>query len=80
MVEEWIMNWFEKNGSVQREKCILNENYLEQGYIDSFGFIALIGECEENFSISFSDDDFSNERMFTIQGLIECIQNRIETM
>lgn len=75
-VKEWIVKWFEENGNVSMEELKQNadKNYVEEGFVDSFGFITLIGACEEEFSIRFSDQDFEGEEIFTIQGLAELIE------
>lgn len=79
MVKEWIVEWFLNNSTVKNEdmNSFLEKNYLEEGLIDSFGFLGLIGSCEEEFSISFSDDDFSNDAIFTMEGLIKIINDKI---
>lgn len=76
MEENFVVNWFVQRGALTQEEAdeSMHVNYLEQGWIDSFGFLELIESCEQNFNIVFSDDDFSNEEIFTISGLIETIE------
>lgn len=78
MIETWVMEWFVKNGNMTREKLEENidENYLEQGVIDSFGFIALLSECEQKFSISFTKDEFLSDEFLTIRGIIQAIEKK----
>lgn len=76
MVREFIYGWFAEKAGVSADE-IGNEpdvNYFEQGLIDSFAFLELIGTCEEKFGMSFSDDDFQDEAIFTISGLIAIIE------
>ena len=49
---------------------------MEAGVIDSIGFLDLISACEEKLGIAFSDDDFSNDKIFTIAGLIDIITEK----
>lgn len=78
MIREWIIEWFINNSAVQKEdiNLYMDKNYLEVELIDSFGFLALIGACEEKFAISFTEEDFSNDSIFTIEGLIKIISDK----
>ena len=72
---EWLVKWFKNNGEF---KCVdiedhLNENYFEMEYIDSFLFIQLISDIEQEFEIEFRNDQFQDRRFATIDGLADCI-------
>ena len=78
MKKEFVIDWFSENSTMSRKE-IENDtsiNYLEQGLIDSFAFLELISTCEEKFKIEFSDDDFQNDDIFTIEGLIRIIEKK----
>lgn len=78
MIKEWISEWFVNNGvSLSDVENNMGSNYLEVGFLDSLGFLGLISDCEDHFSMVFSDDDFSNDLMFTINGLSEIISNKV---
>lgn len=78
MKKDFIIGWFAENSTLSREELEkdLTINYLESGVIDSFGFLDLISACEEKLGITFSDDDFSDDRIFTIVGLIDIITEK----
>lgn len=80
MVQEWVINWFEKKAKKSRDEILenLNAGYLEEAYIDSMEFIELIGEVEDHFGIQFSDDDFLDEKILTISGLINKIESEMQ--
>ncbi len=80
MVKDWLLEWFEKNGRIKKEELNLADNYIDMEYIDSFGFISLLSECEEHFNISFSDNDFADEKILTIDGMIQDITNKLENI
>lgn len=76
----WLINWFEKN-SLTTEinmKNSLEENYFENGWIDSLKFIELITQIEEKFGIQFSNDEFQDRKFSTIDGLIKIIEKKNE--
>ena len=76
-MKEFVINWFANNGAISKEE-LENDytiNYLEQGIIDSFAFLDLIAACEHEFGIKFRNDDFMNDDIFTISGLIDILNS-----
>ncbi|HIQ89862.1 TPA: acyl carrier protein [Candidatus Galligastranaerophilus faecipullorum] len=76
MIKDWIINWLEKNSNVTKEiiKKNLNENYFNQGWVDSFTFINFISDLEEHFQITFTNSEFQDKNFSTINGLTEIIK------
>lgn len=79
MNENLIYEWFKKRG-IEMEVIVENKdaNYLELGFVDSLGFLELITLCEEKFGISFTDDDFTDNAIFSIAGLINIVNRKID--
>ena len=74
----WLIRWFEKN-SLSNEinvKDSVNQNYFENGWIDSLKFIDLVTQIEEEFSIRFSNDEFQDRKFSTIEGLAKIIEEK----
>ena len=74
----WLIRWFEKN-SLSNEinvKDNVNQNYFENGWIDSLKFIDLVTQIEEEFSIRFSNDEFQDRKFSTIEGLARIIEGK----
>lgn len=78
MKKEFIINWFSGNSTMSRKEIENNMsiNYFEEGLVDSFTFMELITACEENFDIQFSNEDFQNDDIFTIQGLVQILEKK----
>ena len=78
-VRKWIINWFVKNGNMNSEEVEskFDCNYIETGMIDSFGFIQLVADIEEQLEITLTDDDFGNDKIFVISDLVQIIQDRM---
>ena len=74
-IREWLIDWFETNGMVSRETLLANmsSNYFNEGFIDSFTFISLIGDLEEEYDIEFDNEQFLDRDFATINGLAEII-------
>ena len=79
MIKDWIIDWFCEKG-IRRDELEKggDKNYLENGFIDSLGFLDLISACEEKFGILFSDADFEDMRIFCIDGLAAAIQCKVQ--
>lgn len=78
--KEWLISWFENNANVDRETLEqnLDVNYLDAGYIDSFVFISLIGDIEDEFEIDFDNEQFIDRNFATINGLVEILDEMVE--
>ena len=77
-VENWLFDWFEKNTSAKKDEISknLDENYFDNGWLDSLKFIELINDVEQEFEILFSNDEFQNRKFATINGLREIITGK----
>ena len=76
MVQEWIIQTL-SNRATNQVILEVHDNYLEKGVIDSFGLMEFIEEIEQNFSIQFSNSEFSDRRFVTISGLTEIITSKM---
>lgn len=66
----WVINWFAAHGAAEVEiKEHLDENFFDLGYIDSFAFISLMADIEDEFGVSFDNDRFQDRAFSTIHGL-----------
>ncbi|MHA7733142.1 acyl carrier protein [Nitrosopumilus sp. S6] len=79
-VNEWLIEWFERNSDLTRDEIQKNmfEDYLAKGWIDSFKFVTFVTEIEEEFKITFSTDEFQDRTFATLEGVNKIIEARIE--
>ena len=76
-VEEYILNYIQKNYTVPVDTDIYSLNYVEQGYVDSLGFIKFIVELEEEFGFEFSDDELGMPDVKVVGELIKLVREKI---
>jgi len=79
-IKNWIICWFVDNTDLARkevEKGCLN-NYFEEGWIDSFGFISFMGDMEKEYGIYFSNNEFQDRGFATIEGLTDIVKKKID--
>lgn len=79
-IREWVLTWFEENASVERAvlEANLDENYFNAGYIDSFVFISLIADIEDEFEVEFDNDQFADRSFATVNGLVDILDGMVE--
>ncbi|SHM79712.1 Phosphopantetheine attachment site [Anaerosporobacter mobilis DSM 15930] len=79
-VKKWIVDWFCKNTDANEKELEknINENYFNLNYIDSFQFIQLISDIEDELQVEFDNTQFEDRNFATIQGLIDAIKNSVE--
>ena len=77
-IKSWFFDWFEKNTLAKKDEISknLDENYFDNGWLDSFKFIELINDVEQEFQILFSNDEFQNRKFSSINGLTEIIKRK----
>ncbi len=73
---ECIVEWMNKNLGISKESLIKgsDDNMLTSGLVDSFGFLKLINYCEEEMGVCFTETDFASDSIFTLKGIVECIE------
>lgn len=72
-VVEWLVEWFAQHGRLKRRVDSTVENFLEKGWLDSFGIIELLTDVESQFGVRFNEDYFLDPRFPTVDGLAEII-------
>lgn len=79
-VEKWLVNWLTVNGGndgAEIEKNI-NESYFAAGFIDSFQFINMISDIEDEFDIEFDNEQFEDRSFSTVRGMAKIIERMCE--
>jgi len=79
-IKDWLIDWFTKHSSLDAEgiKAALTANYMEEGMIDSFSFVMLISDIDEEYGVAFTNEDFLNPDFMNIEGLTKMIDERKE--
>lgn len=79
-IKEWLMDWFSKHSSLSTSELetASKEDYLKKGIIDSFSFVMLVSDIDDEYEVAFTNEDFLDPRFPTIDGLAEMIGERKE--
>ena len=77
-VKEFIVDYIQREYTISEDIDIMELNYVESGYIDSMGMIQFIAVIEDEFGISFSDDELAEPDIKVVGKLINMVVNKLE--
>lgn len=76
-VNSYIYSLIEKKSKIKDDSDRDQINYIEEGYIDSFGLIQFILDIEEKFSIEFSEEEMQSKEFRIVGELIKMVEDKI---
>lgn len=77
-VKEFVLDYLQKEYTFPEDLDVMNLNYVESGYIDSLAFIQFIATIEDEFDITFTDEDLENSRIKEVGSLIDIIFSKLK--
>ncbi len=77
-VKEFVTGYIQREYTVPEDKDIMALNFIEEGYIDSMGYIQFISTIEDEFGIEFEVEDMENPDLRIVGKLIEFINKKLE--
>ena len=77
-VRKWLIDWFSNHSSLSASELEVasKDDYLKRGIIDSFAFVTLISDIDDEYDITFTNEDFLEPRFSSIDGLAAMISER----
>lgn len=76
-IREYVLEALQEKHTIQESVNLDEVNYIEEGYVDSFGLVQFVFDLEEQFDITFSDDEMTSEEFQNIGSLIRLIENKV---
>lgn len=76
-VRAFIVEYIQREYSISDDADIMNLNYVEEGYVDSLGLIQFIAVMEDEFGITFSDDDLANPDIKVVGKMAELVISKM---
>lgn len=77
-VKDFIVDYIQREYTISEDTDVMNLNYVESGYIDSIGMIQFIAVIEDEFNISFSDDELADPNIKVVGKLIDMVMKKLE--
>ena len=80
MLDQWLLCWFqEKTGlSLVEIEQQAGDDYFNLDWVDSMGFIKLIVDIEEHYQITFTNNEFRDNKFRTLGGLSKLLHDKYE--
>lgn len=77
-VKEFVVDYIQREYTVPNDIDILTLDYVESGYIDSLGLIQFIATLEDEFNVTFTNEDMENPDIKVVGNLIGMIESKME--
>jgi len=77
-IKEFVTEYIQREYTIADDVDIMSLNYIEAGYIDSMGLLQFIATLEDEFGITFSDEDMNSPEIKVVGTLIAMIEKKIE--
>lgn len=77
-VKDFIVDYIQREYTIPEDTDFLNLNYVEEGYIDSMGLIQFIAVIEDEFNITFTDDDLASEDVKVVGKMVNLVTKKME--
>lgn len=77
-VREFVIDYIQREYTIPDDIDIMNLNFVEEGYVDSLGLVQFIYTLEDEFGISFSDEDLQNPNIKVVGKLIDIVESKKE--
>lgn len=77
-VSEFVLRALQKEYTIDKTIDLETFNYVENGYVDSLGIIQFVCEIEDEFGITFSDEELASSSFQIVGKLIRLIEGKIK--
>ena len=75
-IKDFVLDYIQREYSLPNNIDVMEFNYIDSGYVDSMGLIQFIATLEDEFDITFTDEDLENPDIRVIGKLIEMINSK----
>ena len=76
-IRKYVLAALQERHMIQQSVDLEELNYVEEGYVDSFGLVQFVFDLEEQFDITFSDEEMMSEEFRIVGKLINLIESKV---
>lgn len=76
-VKDFIVEYIQREYTLPADVDIMNLNYVESGYIDSMALIQFIAMIEDEFGITFSDEELATEDVKVVGKMVALVSSKM---
>ena len=77
-VKDFIIEYIQREYTIPEDIDIINLNFVEEGYVDSMGLVQFIFTLEDEFGISFTEEELQNPDIKVVGKLIAIVEAKME--
>ena len=75
-IKEFIIDYLQREYTIEAED-IMSLNFVETGYVDSFGLLTFILSLEQEYGIEFSEEELQDPSFKVVGSLIETVAKKV---
>ena len=76
-VKDFIVDYIQREYTLPADIDIMNLNYVESGYIDSMALIQFIAMIEDEFGITFTDEELATEDVKVVGKMVALVSAKM---
>jgi len=73
-IQEKLLNFISESFGVESEEIDLNKSLMDEGIIDSTGFIEIIAFLEEEYSIEIEEDQMTKDNFGSVIKIADFVE------
>lgn len=77
-VKEFIIDYIQREYTIPEDIDIMNLNYVEEGYVDSLGLIQFIAVIEDEFGVTFTEEELASPDVKVVGKMVNLIASKME--
>lgn len=76
-IQTYIVEYLQREYALPENVDFDTFNFVDEGYVDSMGMVQFIVLLEDEFGISFTDDELSDSAFRTVNGLSDIVERKM---
>ena len=78
-VQDKLLDFISVHFRIPRNEIDPNESLVDQGVIDSFGFVEIVGFLEQTFNLSIADEQINGENFGSVKRIVDFLNASSES-
>lgn len=75
-IKDFIIEYIQREYTIPDSVDIMSLNFVDEGYIDSMALIQFIATIEDEFGITFSEDELASDGIKVVGSLVNLVNSK----
>lgn len=76
-IKNFIVDYIQREYTIPENVDIMNLNYVEEGYVDSLALIQFIAVIEDEFGITFTDEELTSPDIKVVGSMVTLVRAKM---